>query len=57
MDKALHEYTDAEIAREHHWRLMRRLGDQTKGVHVPVSVSTPGRGYYEEDAPGYDEAS
>lgn len=34
--KSLHEFTDAEIAAEHHNRMMRKLGDQTKGISMPV---------------------
>jgi len=33
---SLSDFTDEEIAREHGWRMMRRLGDQSVGVSVPT---------------------
>lgn len=32
----LSQFSDGEIAREHHCRMMNKLGDQSVGVSVPV---------------------
>jgi len=38
MNPDLSRFTDNEISREHHWRMLRMLGDQRVGITVPAPL-------------------